>query len=117
MKGLLPTLKYWKNHASLSDGGKFDAFKKQLIEEINALGVKGMPRVESLNALVGAFVNLSYPLPGGMRAKFLDDGATYLGTQLPSETEAGRCYGVLANVDFILICTYGENGVDPDLLL
>ena len=117
MKGLLPTLNYWKNHESLSDGGKFEAFKKELTEEINALGVKGLPRVERLNALVGAFVNIAYPLPGGASAKFLDDGTTYLGTQLPSEDEDGRCFGVLANADFILVCTYGEGGSDPELLL
>ena len=54
MKQRLPELEYWKHHEELSDGGKFDAFKVQLIEEINALHIEGMPRVESLNALVGA---------------------------------------------------------------
>ena len=116
MKQVLPTLDYWKNHEELSDNGEFEAFKKQLIGEINALGVEGMPEVKSLSALVGAYVNLEYPLPGGTKAKFLNDGTTYLGTQLEA-TGGKRCFGVLANVDFILICTYGENGVDPELVL
>ena len=117
LKAELPKLDYWKHHEELSDGGAFEAFKQQLVEEINALGIRGMPRVEKLNALVGSYVNLAYPLPGGTRAKFLDDGTTYLGTQLESEQGDGRCFGVLANPDFILICTYGEDGADPELLL
>ena len=115
MKELLPTLAYWKSFDELGDGGRFEQFKKQLIDEINALEIAGMPKLESLNALVGSYVNLSYPLPGGMKAKFLDDRTTYLGNQLEIGTD--RCFGVIANVDFILICTYGPDGADPELLL
>ena len=117
MKDLLPKLDYWKRHDELSDGGQFEAFKKQLVEEINALSVQGMPKVEKLNALVGGYVNLAYRLPSGLSVKFLDDRATYLGTQLESELDEGRCFGVLANMDFILICTYEEEGANPELLL
>lgn len=113
----LPTLDYWKRHEQFSDGGQFEAFKQQLIDEINALQIEGMPKVEKLNALVGAYVNLDYPLPGGTTARFLDDRVTYLGNQLESESDDGRCFGVLANMDFILICTYGADGADPELLL
>ena len=116
LKKTLPTLKYWKEHDQLSDGGKFEGFKQQLIEEINALGIEGMPRVDKLNALIGKYVNLEYPLPSGMRAKFLDDETTYLGNQLKAPS-VGRCFGVLANVDFILICTYAKDGKDPELVL
>ena len=52
MKQMLPTLDYWKRYEELSDDGEFDAFKKQLIEEINDLHVEGMPKLEKLNALV-----------------------------------------------------------------
>ncbi|MBQ3901291.1 MAG: helix-turn-helix domain-containing protein [Clostridia bacterium] len=117
MKQMLPTLDYWKRYADLGDGGQFEEFKKKLVDEINGLGIEGMPKVEKLNALVGKFVNLEYPLPGGTAAKFLDDGTTYLGTQLEPEFGGDRCFGVLANMDFILICTYAENGADPELVL
>ena len=117
MKQLLPKLDYWKRFEELSDGGKFEAFKAQLIEEINGLHIKGMPRVEKLNALVGRYVNLAYPLPGGASVKFLDDQATYLGNQLEAADNRGRCYGILANVDFILVSTYGTDGADPELVL
>ena len=117
MKQVLPTLDYWKRYEELSDDGQFEAFKKQLIEEINGLSVEGMPKVEKLNALVGKFVNLEYRLPSGENVRFLDDGTTYLGNQLESELGGDRCFGVLANMDFILVCTYGENGSDPELVL
>ncbi len=117
LKQTLPQLDYWKRYEELSDHGEFDAFKKQLIEEINALHVEGMPKLEKLNALVGRYVNLEYTLPNGAKVKFLNDSTTYLGNQLESEFGGDRCFGVLAAMDFILICTYGEGGSDPELVL
>ena len=117
MKQKLPTLDYWKRYEELSDNGEFEAFKKQLIREINDLHVEGLPEVKSLNALVGSYVNLAYRLPSGMEVKFLNDQTTYLGNQLESELGGGRCFGVLANMDFILICTYEAEGANPELIL
>ena len=117
LKEKLPTLDYWKRYEELSDGGQFDAFKQQLIEEINALHIEGMPQVETLNALVGQYVNLPYPLPSGESVKFLNDHTTYLGTQLESTFGGERCFGVLANMDFLLICTYEAQGKAPELVL
>ena len=116
MKENLPHLNYWKHHDELSDKGKFDAFKQTLVGEINAMGIEGMPKVTKLCALVGQYVNLEYPLPNGTKAKFLNDETTYLGTQVESEEEEGLCYGVVANVEFILVCTYREGGADPKLI-
>ena len=113
----LPKLDYWKRYEELSDDGQFEMFKKQLIDEINGLNIEGMPKVEKLNALVGKYVNLEYPLPSGMIAKFLNDQTTYLGNQLESEIVDGLCFGVLANMEFILICTYEAEGANPELVL
>lgn len=117
LKISLPNLNYWKNYEKLSDNGEFEAFKQQLVDEINDLHIEGMPRVEKLSALVGQYVNLEYPLPSGARTKFLNDGATYLGTQVESEIVDGLCFGVLANMDFIMVCTYEAEGANPELLL
>ena len=117
MKQKLPQLDYWKRYEELSDNGEFEAFKKQLIDEINALHIEGMPELKNLNALVGSFVNLEYRLPSGQKVKFLDDGATYLGNQLEPEFGGDRCFGVLANMEFILICTYEAEGSNPELVL
>ncbi len=117
LKDLLPTLDYWKKYDELSDDGQFEAFKKQLIDEINALNIEGMPKVDRLNALVGSYVNLEYRLPSGKTVKFLNDNVTYLGNELESEFGGDRCFGVLANMDFILICTYQEGGTNPELVM
>lgn len=117
MQELLPTLDYWKKYESLSDGGQFEEFKKQLIKKINDLHVEGLPKVEKLNALVGKYVNLEYPLPNGQSVKFLDDRTTYLGNQLDSEFGGDRCFGVLAGMDFIMVSTFEAEGENPELVL
>ena len=117
MKDLLPKLDYWKRYEELGDNGEFEAFKKQLIQEINDLHIEGMPKVEKLNALVGKYVNLEYPLPNGKRVKFLDDQTTYLGNQLECEVGGDRCFGVLEGMDFIMVCTYDEGGGNPELVV
>ncbi|WP_352397957.1 zinc ribbon domain-containing protein [[Clostridium] aminophilum] len=117
LRETLPNLDYWKRYEELSDSGQFEEFKKKLIGEINDLHIDGMPRIEKLNALVGRFVNLEYRLPNGETVKFLDDQTTYLGNQLESELGGDRCFGVLANMDFILISTYGPEGRNPELVL
>ena len=117
LKDALPKLDYWRRYEQLSDGGQFEAFKKQLIDEINALGIEGMPRLDRLNALVGKYVDLEYRLPNGTKARFLDEGTTYLGNQLESEFGGDRCFGVIACMDFILVSSYGPGGSDPELLI
>ncbi len=113
----LPKLDYWKRYNELGGNKAFDEFKEKLIGEINALNVEGMPKVEKLNALVGKYINLDYRLPNGNIVKFLDDGTTYLGNQLECEFGGDRCFGIAANADFILICTYGEDCKDPELVI
>lgn len=104
-------------HKELSDNGEFEKFKAVFIDEINALNIDGMPEVTRLNSLVGSYVNLEYRLPNGKKVKFLDDDTTYLGNQLECEFGGDRCFGVVANADFILVCTYEENGENPELVL
>ena len=117
MKQMLPQLDYWKRYEQLSDDGQFEQFKQQLIQEINDLQIEGLPKVDKLNALVGSYVNLEYRLPSGQLVKFLNDQTTYLGNQLECEFGGDRCFGVLANMDFILICTYEKDGENPELVL
>ncbi len=117
LKATLPKLDYWKKYKELSDNGAFEEFKKLLIDEINALNIEGMPKLTKLNALVGSYINLEYRLPNGKTVKYLDDNATYLGNQLECEFGGNRCFGIAANMDFILVCTYEENGENPEILI
>ena len=117
MKEMLPKLNYWKQYTNLAGAEKFEEFKKQLMDEINDLHIDGMPKVEKLNALVGGYINLEYRLPNGKNVKFLDDGATYLGNQLECEFGGNRCFGIAANMEFILVSTYEENGENPEVVV
>ncbi len=103
-------------------GGKenYELFKKQLIDEINNLNVLGMPKINDLNQLNGSFVNLNYPMPNGEFVRLLDDNDIYLGNQVESEFNDGktiRCFGILANMNFILISEYGPNGDNPEIII
>lgn len=116
MKEKLPKLDYWKKYKYLENAEEFERFKTKLIEEINALKINGMPKVEKLSALVGEYVNLEYPLPNGRTIKFLNDNATYFGNQLKNIANPNKCFGIVANVDFILVAAYEENGANPELI-
>ena len=90
--------------------------KARLMEEFNALGIKDMPPVTELYSLSGAFINLAYPLPGGQAVKFWRDEDVYLGAQLP-KGNSGRCYGLAASAEYLMVSEYGENGSEPELVL
>ena len=109
------TLDIWKRYAEIGGKEKLEEFKEQLISEFNTLlHIEGLPKVENLNVLPGEFVNMEYTLPNGEKVKFLDDKQTYLGSQLEGET---KCYGIAANMDFLLVCSYEENGENPELVI
>lgn len=103
-------------------GGKesFDVLKNQLIDEFNSLNIEGMPKIKELYPLHGEYVNLDYPLPNGINVKFLNNEEAYLGTQVECEfndNDIKRCYGLLANMSFLLVCEYGENGANPEIII
>ena len=112
------TMDFWKQYAAIGGKEKFEEFKQQIIHEFNTLlHIEGLPKVENLNVLSGSFINLEYRLPNGQTVKFLDDNATYLGSQLECEFGGERCFGIAANMDFLLVCTYEENGENPELVI
>ncbi len=99
---------------------KYNDFKNELIKEINDLNISGMPKITDLNPLNGTFVNLSYTLPNETCVKFLKEDDIYLGNQVECEFNDGeiiRCFGIVANMDFILVSEYGMNGIDPELII
>ena len=108
------TLDFWRMYDGNPSREDFEAFKSQIIREFNELlcNMK-LPPVKDLNVLSGEFINMEYTLSNGQKVKFLDDNATYLGSQL--EGNNGRCYGIAANMDLLLICSYGKDGEDPRL--
>lgn len=91
-------------------------YKNQLIEDFNALEIIDMPTVTNLCPLNGAYVNLEYILPSGRKTKLLDDNKVYLGYQLEKEN-SDRCYGLVADNHFLLVCEYGCNGAAPEIII
>ena len=103
-------------------GGKdsFEEMKKELINEINFLNIDGMPKIEDLIPLNGAYVNLEYKLPNGIKVKFLHDDEIYLGNQVEclfNDNDIKKYYGIVINMNFILVCEYEEEGKNPELLV
>lgn len=111
------TLDFWQRYQELGGEEAFEAFKQQLATEFNDLHIEGMPEVTGLNVLTGSYINLEYPLPSGEKVKLLHDNATYLGNQLPCLYGGERCFGIAANTKFLLVCTYGANGEEPELVV
>ncbi len=92
------------------------ALKALLIEEFNALGIPDLPKVTDLNALPGAYINLPFTLPNGQTAKLLENEKIYLGNQV-EKPGGGRCYGLAADGNFLLVCEYGAEGANPEIVL
>ena len=98
----------------------YEFFKEQLINEFNELNIPGMPKIKELFALNGEFVNLEYPLENNTTVKFLNNDEIYLGNQVECEFNDGeinRCYGLVANMNFLLVCEYGPNGEKPEIVV
>lgn len=95
----------------------YEKFKEQLKCEINTLlKAESLPTEDKLFELVGEYVNFEYTLPGGKKVKFLNDKNIYLGTQIEIP-DISLCYGVVADTTFIMICSYGANGSNPEILM
>lgn len=90
--------------------------KKQLIEEFNGLGIADMEEVTDLNALSGSFINLEYKLPNGQDVKFWQDDRVYLGNQI-GKKDSDRCYGLAADEKYLMVCEYGMNGSDAEIVV
>ncbi len=94
----------------------FIAYKNRLIEEFNVLGIADMPPVTELTPLIGAFVNLEYALLNGEKIKLLDDSKIYLGCQVEKQS-SDRCFGLVGDTHHLLVCEYGCNGTEPEIVL
>lgn len=88
----------------------------QLVDEINALNIAGMPKIDNLFSLQGSFVNLVYTINGNT-VKLLDDNASYWGTQVEKEGVAGRCFGIACDEKYIVVSEYGQDGADAEIIM
>lgn len=94
----------------------YNEFKENLKNEINELlDSLNIPKADNLFELHGKFINLVYVLPSGEKVKFLNDNNIYLGSQIEF-ADLGICYGVVADTNFILVCSYSVDGSEPELI-
>lgn len=93
----------------------FKKMKKTLIKEINALGIQDL-YVNDLNLLNGFYVNLEYALANRQSVKLLEDNRVYWGNQIEIPS-SDRCYGVVADDKYLLVCEYGCNGTEPQIVV
>ena len=98
----------------------YEIFVKKLIDEINAMDIAGMPKINELFPINGAFINLEYTLMNNHKVKFLNDDEIYLSNQVEccfDDESSIRCIGIAANMNAILISEYGPNGIDPEIIV
>ncbi len=108
------------NYIEIGNKDSFKELKNILIDEFNSLKIDGMPKINELYPLHGSFINLEYQLPNGKKVKFLNDDESYLGNQVECDfnnDEIKKCYGLVANMNFLLVCEYGENGTNPEIVI
>ena len=102
--------------ACVEQGGleELDRWKRATMAELNALNLPDL-HLDDLHLLNGFYVNLEYRLPNGQAVKLLEDKKVYLGNQIERSGQ-DRCYGVVADEDYLLVCEYGCNGADPKIV-
>lgn len=110
-----PNLKRWNLPADQLPHAD-SPLKAQLIEEISALGIVDLPKIDNLFVLQGSIVNLEYNI-NGRTIKLLDDDKNYWGTQVEKSNANGHCYGIACDDEYIVVSEYGQDGSNPELVL
>ncbi len=110
-----PNLKRWQLSSEALPHAT-SPIKQQLIDEVNALGIEGMPRIDNLFVLQGSFINMEYQLNGNS-VKVLDDKANYWGNQVEKEGVEGRCFGIACDENYIFVSEYGKDGADAEIVV
>ena len=124
--GLCCEKRVCENHGQVFSKGC--GLMRSAVNEFNALEIEGLDKIDSLNLLIGAAVNLEFKLPSGQNVKFWDDRRVYFGTQLnkraigcdgscDSNCAGNRYFGLVADEKYLLVCEYGENGSDAEIIL
>lgn len=95
-------------------------YKAKVAERFNDLNIEGMPKISTMYEMIGSYVNLEYCTPGGIKQKFLNDNDIYLANQVkeigPDGKPTGKCFGVVANDELMIVARYREGGEKPELI-
>ena len=110
-----PMLKRWQLPADQLPHAT-SPIKQQLIDEVNALDIKDMPKIDNLFSLTGSFINQEYNFNGNM-IKLFDDKANYWGNQVEKQGTQGRCFGIACDEHYIRVSEYGKDGADAEIVM
>lgn len=110
-----PMLKRWQLPADQLPHAT-SPIKQQLIDEVNALDIKDMPKIDNLFSLTGSFINQEYKLNDNT-IKLFDDNASYWGNQVEKQGTQGRCFGIACDEHYIMVSEYGKDGVDAEIVM
>ena len=106
------------SYIEIGGNESFEKLKKVLIREFNSLNIEGLSKIDELYPLHGEYVNLEYILPNGKKVKLLDDNEAYLGNQVEcSFDKDNKCFGLVGNMNFLLVCEYEEKGSNPEIIV
>ena len=110
-----PMLKRWQLPADQLPHAT-SPIKQALIDEVNALGIKDMPKIDNLFSLTGSFINQEYKLNGNT-IKLFDDNASYWGNQVEKQGVEGRCFGIACDEHYVIVSEYGKDGADAEIVM
>ena len=108
------------NYIEIDGKESFEQFKNKIIEEFNTLKVEGLPEIKELYILNGSFINQEVPLPNGEKVKLLKEDESYLGNQVEcifNEEGNKKYFGLAANMNFLLVSEYSEDGENPEIII
>ena len=115
LRQFYPSLKRWQLPADQLPHAT-SPIKQTLIDEVNALGIGGMPEINNLFVLQGSYINMEYEVNGN-KVKLLDDNATYWCNQVECLDSPGRCFGIACDERHIFVSDYGKDGVDAEIVI
>ena len=115
LRSYYPVLKRWRLPADKLPHAA-SPLKQQLVDEVNALNIPGMPKIDNLFIVQGEYINKEYDINGN-KVKLFDDNANYWGTQVPKQGAEERFFGVACDEKTIVVSEYGKDCADLELVM
>ena len=89
---------------------------QQFIDEVNALSITDLPKIDNLSMLQGSYINEAVCVNGNT-VKLLDDIAFYWSARVQNSTTPDRRFGIACCEQFILVYEYGRGSSNANLVL
>ena len=114
LRASFPKLKRWKVSKDQLPQVS-NTILKQLLSEINELGIQNLPVIKYMGLVEGAQINRECELNGNL-VRLLDDNAVYYYTEIEKNHCGGRFFGVIGDNLYIYITEYGGDGQKAEVV-